>query len=243
MRTKLWTLGVALSVVSATGPARAEQVKVPEGTPVQLRLKTNLASESAQEGMRVDFEVELPVLVNDLTAIPEGAVAWGAVQNVKKKKFIQFDVEGLRLPNMQQIKLRSVRQKPKNADKDQIRIETKVGGDVGVSQGAQFTCYVDSDVSINITPPPPAPPPPSVATAALKLAPELVTVQFFSDPMGADILIDGEYAGNTPSILKLTPAKHRLEFQLAGYTTLGRILDLTSSDQLRTIQVTLDQVQ
>jgi PEGA domain len=242
MRTKLWVIGLALSTLGASGAARAEQVKLSEGTPVRLRLKTDLESEHAQQGMRVDFEVVLPVTVNDLTVIPEDAVAWGAVQDVKKRKFIQFDIEGVRLPNRQQIKLRSVREKPKNPGKDQIRIETRLGDDVGASRGAQFTGYVDADANIDVTPPPPHPPP-APAALAVKVAPEWVTVQFFTDPMGADILIDGEYVGNTPSILKVMPAKHRLEFQLAGYVSLAQILDLTSSNQVRTIQVTLDKVQ
>lgn len=236
-------MGLAVSALGWIAPAQAAQVKIPEGTPVQVRLKASLASERAQDGMRVDFAVALPVVVNDRTVIPEDAVAWGAVQDVKKKKLIRFDIEGLRLPNMQQIKLRSVREKPKNSDKDLIRLETKLGDDVGAPSGAQFTGYVDADVKVDVTPPPPPTPPPAPAASALKMEPELVTVQCFSDPTGADIFIDGEYVGNTPSILKVTPAKHRLEFQLAGYATLAQILDLTSSNQLRTIQVTLDKVQ
>jgi hypothetical protein len=173
-------------------------------------------------------------------------VAWGAVQEVKKHKFIRFDVEGLRLPNLQQLKLRCIPGQTKNPDKDMIRIETKRGDDVGVARDALFNAYLDAAADVEVSPPPAPAPPPAAAPApapVVKAAPELVTVQLFSDPMGADILIDGEYVGNTPSILKVKAERHRLEFQLAGYSTLAQILDLSSSTGLRTVQVTLDKVQ
>ena len=192
MRSACWLIAGMMGLVCAGAPARAEQVKLADGTPVRLRLKADLASENLKPGSRVDFEVMLPVQVNDLTAIPEDSVAWGAVQNFKKHKFIEFDIEGLRLPSMQQIRLRSVREKPKKADQDQIRIDTPLGDDVGAPMGTSFTAYLDGDVSVEVTPPPAPPPPPNPVAMARKSAPRFVTVQFFSDPMGADILIDGE---------------------------------------------------
>lgn len=280
----------------------AAQVTVKEGTPVRVRLKADLLSETAQQGNRVDFEVSQPVVVNGVTAIPQGAVVWGAVQEARPKRFVRFDIEGLRLPSLQQIKLRSVKEKPKNPDKDQIRLETNVGGDIGARQGTEFMAYVAEDVEIDVTAPAPAakvpaapakaappqaapapakpeaattqqpaaapaaapakpatappgqPTAPSAQTAtapeqkaaataagAVPKTTELVTVQCFSDPLGADILIDGNYMGNTPSILKLTSAKHRLVLTLAGYATVIQTLDLSSSTELRTVRVTLEK--
>jgi PEGA domain len=241
MRIRSWITGWVVGALLFNGAALADTVKLAEGTPVSVRLKADLMSEVAQQGMRVDFEVAQPVVINGLTVIPAGTVAWGAVQEVKKRKFIRFDIEGLRLPNLQQVKLRSVAGQPKSPDKDMIRIETKRGDDVGATRGTEYTAYLDAAAEVDVKPPPPPAPPPIVAP--VKAAPELVTVQFFSDPMGADILIDGEYVGNTPSILKVTSEKHRLEFQFAGYSTLAQILDLTKSTGLRTIQVTLEKVQ
>ncbi len=233
--------GLMASAVLISGTAFADTVKLAEGTPVRVRLKSDLLSENVQQGTRVDFEVCQAVVKNGLTAIPEGAVVWGAVQEVKKKKFIRFDIEGLRLQDLQQIKLRAVAVQPKSPDQDMIRVEAKRGDDVGVSPGTEYTAYLDAAADVNVTPPPPSPAPKPVEV--VKPAPELVTVQFFSDPMGADIFIDGEYVGDTPSILKVTAQKHRLEFQYAGYATLAEILDLSSTTALRTVQVTLDKVQ
>jgi PEGA domain len=238
--------GLLAGALLLNGAAYAVTVKVTEGTPLRVRLKADLWSENVQQGGRVDLEVAEPVIVNGQTVIPEGAVVWGAVQEVKKHKFIRFDVEGLRLPNLQQLELRCLPAKTKNPDKDMIRIENKRGDDVGLPRGSLFDAYVDATADVQVAPPPAPKPLKDAAQAAAPVAkpePAFVTVQLFSSPMGADILIDGEYVGNTPSILKVKAAKHQLEFQLAGYSTIGQILDLSTTTGLKTVQVTLEKVQ
>jgi hypothetical protein len=69
---------------------------------------------------------------------------------------------------------------------------------------------------------------------------ERIMVQCFSDPSGADILIDGEFYGNTPSILKLAVGKHELEIQLSGYKTYAIPLILQSDTGIRTIHPNLE---
>lgn len=66
-------------------------------------------------------------------------------------------------------------------------------------------------------------------------------MECFSDPLGADILIDGEFYGNTPSILKVALGNHRLEFQLAGYKTHSESLNLTPGTRFRTIRASLEK--
>ena len=70
---------------------------------------------------------------------------------------------------------------------------------------------------------------------------EPVTLECFSDPTGADIVIDGDFRGTTPSILKIHPGKHHLEYQLSGYTVFSRDLDLKSGMGVQTIRTTLDK--
>jgi PEGA domain len=242
--------GVLLAGLGSLALLAASPLHVPEGTPVRVKLQSALASQSAEVGARVDFKVAEPVEVDGVTAIPAGAVAWGAVQEVKKGRYIKFDIEALRLPNLQQVKLRTVAEKPENPEKDQIKTENKLDDDVGLEAGAEFLAYVDEDAEVNV--PPPAAPPaehPAPATSAPSAAPAvassqpLVTVQCFSSPLGADILIDGDFVGDTPSILKVTPVHHQVIFQLQGYQTVSRSLDLTSDKSLQTLQVTLHKAQ
>jgi len=43
-----------------------------------------------------------------------------------------------------------------------------------------------------------------------------------SDPIGADILMDGQMVGQTPSTLDVPPGDHQINVQLAGYLDWGR---------------------
>jgi hypothetical protein len=115
-----------------------------------------------------------------------------------------------------------------------------------------------------VTPPPPKPetppaPPTSVAATPVVSAPaaplaapapraapaaqpgEYITVECFSDPLGADIMIDEEFHGSTPSILKLLPGKHQIEFRLMGYKAQSKPLNLKPGDTLTTVRMTLAQ--
>lgn len=317
---RAWILSVI--VMSFACLARAASVHVPDGTPVPLRLKAELSSSRAEIGQRVDFTVAHAVSVGGVVAIPEGSVAWGAVQSVKKDKEIKFDIVGLRLPNLREIKLRSVRQKTSNPGKDQIKLETRLGDTVGAAVGTEFTAYVDEDAQVEamgasaavppalsaasrpvevkpaaqapvqpvaapvasapavptpqiaprqspptptVTPasrpsssaagtavqatPPPAPAPrvaPTTQTAAPAAQETVevvdrVTVECFSDPSGAEIVLDDEYYGNTPSILKLLPATRRLELKMPGYKTYSQSLDLTQGGAFRTVRGSLEK--
>jgi hypothetical protein len=321
MNLKRLSGGAFLSVLFVGSVLWAERVRVPDGMPVPVRLKADIRSNQVQPGDRVDFEVARPVTVRGLTVIPAGSVAWGAVQSVKRDKEIKFDVQGLRLPNLQEVRLRSVSQKTKNPGKDQIKLETMLGEVVGARMGTEFMAYLDEDVEVETaaaqeavsgTPPtapavvaPPAevkasapitpapevtttPAPPATTATPAETVPravaqpatpapaprrsveetqptppahvvsqtpqpvgqaaqnvsgtvERVTVECFSDPSGGDILIDGSYYGNTPSILKLTATAHHLEVSLPGYKTFAQDLNLSVDRGYLTIRAPLEK--
>jgi len=279
--------------------AYGQQVRLPDGTPVHVRLKADLASEQAEEGGRVNFEVARAVVIQGITVIPEGAVSWGAVQSVKKGKFVKFDIEGVQLPDGTNIKLRSVEAKAKISG--EVKADSSFNGGVGGAKGSEYVAYVDEDRDVTVggqggnPPPAPAPsaapataaaqapaspptptqvaaPTPSTAAAAVtsstpEAAPALatpaapattpavsptgpaappanverVTVECFSIPTAADILIDGEFYGNTPSILKIPVGKHDLQIQLSGYKTYSIPLTLEAGRGIRTIRAPLEQ--
>jgi hypothetical protein len=280
--------------------AFGQRVRLPEGTPVHVRLKADLTSDQVEEGARVDFEVASPVIIQGMAVIPAGAVSWGAIQSVKQGKFIKFDIEGVRLPDLTDVKLRTVGGRVKNPAQDQIKVETSFKGGVGAPKGTEYTAYVNEGREVAVAaqpsspalaptptaaappptpaaPPPPTPaqvvaPTPSTATPAVTYpkpaAPPAVTtpaasatspaissgqsaaplanvervkVECFSDPSAADILIDGEFYGNTPSILKVPVGKHELEIQLSGYKTYSIPLILEPGTGIRTIRASLEQ--
>ena len=272
MKVKHRTGMVLVCMLISSCLAFGQRVRLPDGTPMRVRLKADLASEQAQEAGRVDFEVARPVDIQGMTVIPEGAVAWGAVQSLKAGKFVKFDIEGVQLPDGTNVKLRCLKVRAKNPVQDQIKVDSSFKGGVGAPKGSEYTAYVDEDKEVAVsgqptsatapatpspaaptTPPTPAPtqPPAPAPAAPSPISPspsatppaklERVTVECFSDPSGADILIDGEFYGNTPSILKLPVGKHELEFQLSGYKTYAIPLLLQSETPIRTIHPSLEQ--
>jgi hypothetical protein len=72
---------------------------------------------------------------------------------------------------------------------------------------------------------------------------ERVTVEVFSDPSGADILLDGDFMGNTPSILKLRLGDHVVNLQLPGFKPWQQDLKIAAGAGLTTVRATLDKIQ
>lgn len=280
MKLKGSIAGATLSFLCLSSLLYAEQVRIPEGTRVQVRLQADLLSSQVDEASRVDFVVARPVMIRGLVVIPAGAVAWGAVQSVKKDKWVKFDIEGVRLPDLTRVTLRT---KPDKSDV--IKVDSQLEDTAGAPEGTEFTAYVDKDVTVEastapapastpavnptpvpvqvappavltpVTPTPgpaaqsapttpaPAPRPAPTPAAPVVATGELITVECFSDPSDADILIDGDFYGTTPSILKLPPGTHQLEFRLEGYKTYSEPLNLHSGAPLSTIRRPLEKKQ
>ncbi|MBI1941425.1 MAG: PEGA domain-containing protein [Acidobacteria bacterium] len=255
-----------LILTSAPAPLAASQVRVPDGTLIRLELRYDLTTENVEKGDRVEFNVALDVVVNDRVVIPKGSMAWGQVTKVKgagKKKAkdasVTFLFVGVQTADNQQVSLRLLPTKPKKSDpKDnEVEIDTPIPGlrerVVGASKGREFAAYTNMDVLANAADPQPAT---SAAarpagsapqqTSALTVASsspgvERVTVECFSIPSGAEILIDGEFYGHTPSILKLTVAPHNLQLHLRGHQTFSQVLNLVPGAGIITVRAALEQ--
>lgn len=64
--------------------AEAVEVKVPDGTPLEIELLSNISSATAKEGDIVDFTIVNPVVVNGVTVVEKGAPAKARIAAVKK---------------------------------------------------------------------------------------------------------------------------------------------------------------
>ena len=73
----------------------------------------------------------------------------------------------------------------------------------------------------------------AAANAAVQnkaLANSIAKLLVASIPDGADIEIDGAFAGNTPSTLDLAPGEHTVSVKKSGYSTWERKVKLTGGD-------------
>lgn len=79
------TPGSALANVSSKQP-EGISVKIPDGTAVEVELKSTISSEDLEEGSVVDFAVVQPVQVNGVTVVEKGAPAKTHVVEIKKAR-------------------------------------------------------------------------------------------------------------------------------------------------------------
>jgi hypothetical protein len=63
--------------------------------------------------------------------------------------------------------------------------------------------------------------------------------QISTDPSGAEITIDGNYAGNTPSLINLKPGTHSIKITKNGYIPWVRSIEIVTGEQ-RTIAAALE---
>jgi hypothetical protein len=90
-----------------------------------------------------------------------------------------------------------------------------------------------------------SPAPPSAASASssgtAQAGPEAVaSIQFSSDPSGAEITVDGNYVGNTPSLIKLKPGTHSVKITKNGYAPWVRSIN-TEAGESRNIAADLEK--
>lgn len=58
-------------------------------------------------------------------------------------------------------------------------------------------------------------------------------VRVSSNPAGADVLVDGEFVGNCPAALKLTPGKHTIAVKMSGYKDWSREITVQSGSEVQ----------
>ncbi len=100
--------------------------------------------------------------------------------------------------------------------------------------------------SIPLVPPPavtmtPVAAAPAPSSGAAPAGPDAVaSVQLSSDPSGAEITIDGNYAGDTPSLIKMKPGTHSIRITKNGYTPWERSIE-TGAGESRTVAAALEE--
>ena len=136
--TKSAGISLLLAVAGATSvasPARAENVRVAEGTKIVFTLNNNLSTKESREGDTFSGVVNRSVRVGDRIVIPEGSLVRGTVSNVKRPGRLKGRAElGLRfdeieLPDGTQIPLSASLTELDESDKEKVTEEGQVEGE------------------------------------------------------------------------------------------------------------------
>jgi PEGA domain len=133
------------------------------------------------------------------------------------------------------------------------------GKDITIPKGTEITAYINGDMYLDTakfggTPPgetaaapgalgaTSAPPQPTAQQAAPTsvASDDLATVVIKSTPDGAEITVDGKFAGNAPSTLHLTPGDHNIYIERSGFKAWQRTVSLSPGGNI-TIDATLEK--
>jgi len=66
------------------------------------------------------------------------------------------------------------------------------------------------------------------------------SINVTSNPTGADVLLNGDFVGNSPAVLKLTPGKHTITVKLNGFKDWSREITVQAGSELQ-VSATLEK--
>jgi len=246
------------SQVAAPAPAGTPPLPntLLDGTPVKLRLSENLSSESSKTGQQVSFEVIEEVVVDGVPVIPKGALALATVTEAQPKRRmgrggkLDVNVDSVRLADGEKAQLRAVKDNSGGGHVGAMTgamVATAVvffpaaplflfmhGKSVEIPKGTEVTAFMQGDMHLvmaNFAPPAGdasvavagAVPPASAAAAMANLHIE-------SSVSGADIEVDGNFVGSTPSTVSVVPGQHTIAVKKKGYADWSRSMNVSGSD-------------
>ena len=221
-----------------------------DGTPVKLRLSQSISSADAKVGQEVPFEVVEDVKVDDFVVLPKGAVAIANVTEAEHKKSmgragkLNVAISYARLVDNEKAALRAVKEAKGGGHVGAMTgaiVATSIvffpaaplflfihGKDITIPQGTEITAFVDGDMHLDMAHF-------GAAPAASASAPSSSTVvaavmAIASNPSGADIEVDGNFVGNTPSTLNLTTGSHQIAVKKKGFADWTKTVNVTGGN-------------
>ena len=230
-----------------------------EATPVKLRFNRTVSSADAHGGDTVDFEVLQDISVNGTLVISKGGFAFGTVTEAQGKRRmarggkLEINIDYVKLLDSEKAALRAV-----NGGKGGGHVGVMTAGivatgivffpaapfflfmhgkDITLPKGAEFTAYINGDMKLDIAkfqPATPAPQPGSSANGSdQNVSSASAKVQIESTPPGADIEVDGSYAGSTPSDVQVLEGDHTVVVKKVGFKNWERKLKASAGSSVR----------
>jgi hypothetical protein len=237
----------AFSVVEGQQPVASESrpFMLEDGTPIKLRLAQTVSSADAHVNDRVEFEVLEDVMVGDVLVIPKGSTALGTVTEAMPKRRmarggkLEIVMDSVRLVDGQKAALRAVKEAKGGGHTGGMTIGIVAaavvfwpaaplfllmhGKDITFPKGTDVPTFINGDMKLD-----PAKfqqaqggsTQPFGGGAASNLA-------ISSTPVGADIFLDQNFMGNTPSTVSAQPGKHSISVRKAGFQDWVREMNLS----------------
>lgn len=214
---------------------------LPDGTMVRLKISQTISSEEAKTGQEVPFEVLEDVIVSGVPVIKKGDSAFGTVTNAESKRRmgragkLDISINYVRLADQEKVALRAMKESKGHGNTVGMVVGMATAGvlffpaaplfllihgkDVTIPQGTEINAFVEGDVHLHFADSGVAPAAPaSVAQTSLAID---------SNPVGADIEINGAFVGSTPSTIAVTPGSYQIAVKKTGFAAWTRTLDVS----------------
>jgi PEGA domain len=215
-----------------------------DGTPIKLRLSQTVSSADAHVNDRVEFEVLEDVTVNNVLLVPKGSSALGTVtEAVPKRRMarggkLEIVLDSVRMVDGEKVALRAVKDAKGGGHTTGMTIGIVAGAlvflpaaplfllmhgkDISIPKGTEVPSFVDGDIRLDSAKfqiPQGGTGQPASGTTS--------NVTISSAPTGADIYVDQNFVGNTPSTVSVPPGKHSVSVRKTGFQDWTRDLNLS----------------
>ena len=241
---------------SAVGHAATAQTVPPlqntlmDGTPVKLRLTENLTSATAKMGQQVSFEVLEEVDVMGVQVIAKRAPALATVTTAEPRRSmgrggkLDVNVDSVRLIDGEKAAL-SATQNAKGGGHTGAMTAGMVGTaivffpaaplllfvhgkDITIPKGTNVTAFVAGDMKLDMAKMVvPGSAPAINAVGAAEAATASLSVD--ASVSGADIAVDENFVGSTPSTVSVAAGKHTIMVTKKGYADWSRTMNVSGS--------------
>ena len=237
-----------LAVQSAA--QNAGPVTLDDGTPLRLRTIDTISSADAHVDDRVNFEVVDDIKVGDIVVVRHGTSAIGTVTQAQPKGRmgrggkLNVNIDFTKTVTGEKVALRGVKDVQGGGHTGAMTgamIGTAIvfwpaaplflfmhGKDITVPKGHEFTVYSSGPVSLD----------PNKLAQSLNPAESAASGSFAnqagnsmiavsSTPSGAEISVDGNFVGSTPSSVPVGMGSHTISVRKAGYANWERTIRVT----------------
>lgn len=250
---------LVLAVLSPSLLMAADEVFVlHDATPVRLRINRNVSSADATLGETVDFEVLDDVKIGDTLIVARGGTAIASVTQAQKKRRmgrggkLDINIDYVRAVNGDKIALRAVKETSGGGHVGAMTgaiVATSLiffpaapfflfmhGKDITIPKGTELTAYTNGDINLDPakfaakqgTPETQLTTIPTADAVERGAKPQLTVT---SEPSGAEIEINGEFVGNTPTTVAVKDGKVVVKLKKSGFQQWERTLTVNPGDK------------
>jgi len=228
-----------------------------DATPVRLRFNRTVSSADAHVNDTVDFEVLQDISVNGVLVIAKGDYAYGTVTEAMPKRRmarggkLEINVDYVKLLDSGKAALRATQGGSGGGHTGAMTagiVATGLvffpaapfflfmhGKDITIPKGAEVTAYINGDTRLDLakfTQPNPGAAPVVASASPPAIPTTFAKVQVDSSPPGADIEMDGNFVGNTPSEVQVAEGDHVITVKKAGFKDWERKLKVSAGSNV-----------